>query len=81
MCKDVVTVITASVDQRVSLWGVNVTMGTVGREPQIEIHHVRTVLTDVADVSCLSLHPASQSVEQDNVGVVVSGVGLQCLGV
>ena len=53
---DCFTAVTASVDQRLSLWKLSLTR-CAGATYDIHITHTRSVMTDVSDVASLSVIP------------------------
>jgi hypothetical protein len=71
-----IQVATASNDQRVKLWDLDINLGKKGVEG-LEVKRVANRYTAVADVSSMALFPAEDGSEQAGTRILICGVGME----
>jgi WD40 repeat protein len=78
--KDTFHLISASIDQRIKLWEVQVDVSAAGQGSSgvesVQVRKVHNVHTSVADVSCMSILRLNKNGEEGSAGVLVCGVGM-----
>jgi WD40 repeat protein len=82
--EDIFYLLSASIDQRIKLWEVQVDTRAAGQSSgssaeSVQVRKVQNVYTSVADVSCISLLRLDSNEDGDDegsVGVLVCGVGM-----
>lgn len=71
-----ILIATASNDQRIKLWRIDIDLGKEGVEG-IDVKRVANGYTSVADVSSMALHPADPGSESLATRILICGVGME----
>jgi WD40 repeat protein len=71
-----VQIATASNDQRIKLWAINIELGKNGVEG-MEVKRTASKYTAVADVSSMALYPHGNESEPASVKILICGVGME----